>query len=39
VIRNVLKPVDGSTEKRSLHGLAATHFSGTAAASRGRRGR
>jgi predicted Zn-dependent protease len=30
VIRNVLKPVDGRTEKRSLHGLAATHFSGTA---------
>ena len=30
VIRNVLKPVDGRTEKRSIHGLAATHFSGTA---------
>jgi predicted Zn-dependent protease len=30
VIRNVLKPVDGRTEKRSIHGLAATHFTGTA---------
>jgi predicted Zn-dependent protease len=30
VIRNVVKPVDGRTEKRSIHGLAATHFSGTA---------
>ena len=30
VIRNVLKPVDGRTERRSIHGLAATHFTGTA---------
>ena len=30
VLRNVVKPVDGRTEKRSIHGLAATHFSGTA---------
>ena len=30
VIRNVLKPVDGRTEQRSLHGLSATHFNGTA---------
>src|SRR5205085_8753085 len=29
VIRNVLKPIDGRTERRSLHGLAATHFVGT----------
>jgi predicted Zn-dependent protease len=29
VIRNVLKPVEGRTEKRSIHGLAATHFTGT----------
>lgn len=29
VIRNVLKPVDGRTEKRTLHGLAATSFTGT----------
>lgn len=29
VIRNVLKPVDGRTEQRTLHGLAATHFDGT----------
>lgn len=29
VIRNVLKPVDGRTERRSLHGLSATHFAGT----------
>jgi predicted Zn-dependent protease len=26
VIRNVLKPVDGRTEQRSINGLAATHF-------------
>lgn len=30
VIRNVLKPVDGRTERRELHGLAATRFTGTA---------
>ena len=30
IIKNVLKPIDGRTEKRSLHGLAATHFTGTA---------
>lgn len=30
VIRNVVKPTDGSTERRSLHGLSATHFTGTA---------
>ncbi|MBA2961893.1 MULTISPECIES: M48 family metalloprotease [Ramlibacter] len=29
VIRNVLKPVDGRSERRTQHGLAATHFSGT----------
>jgi len=29
VIRNVLKPIDGRTEERTLHGLAATHFDGT----------
>jgi predicted Zn-dependent protease len=29
VIRNVLKPIDGRTEQRTLHGLAATHFDGT----------
>jgi len=29
VIRNVFKPTGGRTEARSLHGLAATHFSGT----------
>ena len=29
VIRNVLKPVDGRVERRNLHGLAATHFTGT----------
>jgi predicted Zn-dependent protease len=29
VIRNVLKPTGGRAEKRSVHGLAATHFSGT----------
>ena len=29
VIRNVLKPIDGRNEQRTLHGLAATHFAGT----------
>ena len=29
VIRNVFKPSDGRTEKRTLHGLSATHFDGT----------
>jgi predicted Zn-dependent protease len=29
VIRNAIKPVDGRTERRTLHGLAATHFTGT----------
>ena len=29
VIKNVVKPTDGRTEKRSVHGLAATHFTGT----------
>lgn len=29
VMRNVFKAADGRTESRSLHGLAATHFSGT----------
>ncbi|MDO9092252.1 MAG: M48 family metalloprotease [Rubrivivax sp.] len=29
IIRNVVKPVDGRTEKRSFNGLSATHFAGT----------
>jgi len=29
VIKNVVKPTDGRTEKRTVHGLAATHFTGT----------
>lgn len=29
VIRNVIKPVDGQTEHRSISGLSATHFEGT----------
>ena len=29
IIRNVIKPTDGRTEKRSFNGLAATHFEGT----------
>ncbi|MDM0114785.1 M48 family metalloprotease [Variovorax sp. J22R133] len=29
VIRNVLEPIDGRTEQRTLHGLTATHFDGT----------
>jgi len=29
VIKNVIKPTDGRTEKRSIHGLSATHFTGT----------
>ena len=30
VIRNVVKPIDGRSERRTLHGLAATHFEGSA---------
>jgi predicted Zn-dependent protease len=30
VIRNVVEPIDGRTERRTLHGLAATHFEGSA---------
>jgi predicted Zn-dependent protease len=29
VIRNVVTPTDGRTERRTLHGLAATHFTGS----------
>jgi predicted Zn-dependent protease len=29
IIRNVVKPTDGRTEKRSFNGLTATHFEGT----------
>ena len=29
IIRKVLNPIDGRTEQRTIHGLAATHFSGT----------
>ncbi|GAB3765681.1 M48 family metalloprotease [Ramlibacter monticola] len=29
VIRNVLQPVDGRTERRTIHGMPATHFNGT----------
>jgi predicted Zn-dependent protease len=29
IIRNVVKPVDGRTERRSLNGQSATHFTGT----------
>jgi predicted Zn-dependent protease len=29
VIRNVVKPVDGRSERRTLNGLAATHFTGS----------
>ena len=29
MIRNVLKPTDGRTERRSFNGMSATHFSGT----------
>jgi len=29
VIRNVVKPTDGRVERRTLHGLAATHFEGS----------
>jgi predicted Zn-dependent protease len=28
IIRNTLQPVEGQTERRNLHGLAATHFAG-----------
>lgn len=29
ILRNVVKPTDGRSEKRSFNGLAATHFEGT----------
>jgi predicted Zn-dependent protease len=29
IIRNAIKPVDGRTERRSLNGLSATHFTGS----------
>ncbi len=29
IIRSTVKPVDGRTERRSLNGLSATHFTGT----------
>jgi predicted Zn-dependent protease len=29
IIRNAVKPVDGRTERRSLNGMEATHFTGT----------
>ena len=29
IIRNAVKPVDGRTERRSLNGMQATHFTGT----------
>jgi predicted Zn-dependent protease len=29
VIRNVIKPTEGKTERRTLNGLAATHFTGS----------
>jgi predicted Zn-dependent protease len=29
IIRNVVKPVDGRTERRTFNGLSATHFTGT----------
>jgi len=35
VIRNVVKPTDGRTERRTLNGLAATHFSGTVRSEQG----
>ena len=35
VIKNVLKPVDGRTEKRSIHGFAATSFTGTTRTEKG----
>jgi predicted Zn-dependent protease len=38
VIRNALKPVDGRTERRTLNGMAATHFSGTVRNSQGQTG-
>ena len=30
VIRNVVKPTEGRVERRTIHGLAATHFAGSA---------
>ncbi len=36
IIRNVVKPADGRSEKRSLNGLEATHFEGTVRDAQGR---
>lgn len=36
ILRNVVKPLSGNSEPRRLHGLAATHFSGTARNAQGR---
>ncbi|WP_227820476.1 M48 family metalloprotease [Ramlibacter tataouinensis] len=38
VIRNVLKPLDGRIDRRTIHGLAATHFSGTVRNQQGQTG-
>jgi predicted Zn-dependent protease len=38
VIRNVLKPIDGQVERRTIHGLAATHFAGTVRNQQGQTG-
>lgn len=35
VLRNVVQPTGGRTEQRSLHGLNATHFSGTSRSPQG----
>ncbi len=35
ILRNVVKPTSGRTEKRTLNGLSATHFVGTAANAQG----
>ncbi len=35
VIRNVVKPVDGRSERRSFNGLSATHFEGTVRSEQG----
>jgi predicted Zn-dependent protease len=37
VIRNLIKPSEGRTQQRSLHGLAALHFVGTVRDSQGQR--
>ena len=39
ILRNVVKPTGGNSERRSLNGLSATHFSGTVQGEQGQSGK